>query len=271
MINSRVARLLAIGLLTGLAGGLLGVGGGFVMVPAMVYLLKTPQREANGTSLAVIVPVAIVGATILGQGHQVDLQVGIVLALGAVGGAVLGARLTRRVSDIGLRRAFGIVAVVAGVVMIGDSVVRALVGDVHIAGGLHPSGFSLWLMALVVGAIAGVLSGLLGIGGGAIMVPAMTLLMGMSQHLAQGTSLLVIIPTAISGSITHFRMGNIRLETAAWLSGGGVVGAVAGAFLALASPDAILRLLFGCYLAFTGARMLQTPRTKVTQPRMASQ
>ena len=103
------------------------------------------------------------------------------------------------------------------------------------------------------------------------MVPAMTVLMGMSQHLAQGTSLLVIIPTAISGSITHFRMGNIRVETAAWLSGGGVVGAVAGAFLALASPDAILRLLFGCYLAFTGARMLQTPRTKVTQPRMASQ
>ena len=74
MVNSRVARLLAIGLLTGLAGGLLGVGGGFVMVPAMVYLLKTPQREANGTSLAVIAPVAIVGATILAQGHQVDLS-----------------------------------------------------------------------------------------------------------------------------------------------------------------------------------------------------
>ena len=271
MVSGRVARLLAIGAVTGLAAGLLGVGGGFVMVPAMVYLLKTPQREANGTSLAVIVPVAIVGATILGGGHQLNVEVGIALAIGSVGGAVVGARLTRRVSDIGLRRAFGIVAVVAGLVMIGDSVLRAVVGNVHIAGGLHPSGISLWLIALVVGAVAGVLSGLLGIGGGAIMVPAMTLLMGMSQHLAQGTSLLVIIPTAISGSITHFRMGNIRLETAAWLSGGGVVGAVGGAFLALASPDAILRLLFGCYLAFTGTRMLQAPRTKVTQPTMASQ
>src|SRR3989442_4684677 len=96
VVNGRVARLLAIGLLTGLAGGLLGVGGGFVMVPAMVYLLKTPQREANGTSLAVIVPIAIVGATILGGGHQVDVEVGIALAAGAVGGAVLCARLTRR-------------------------------------------------------------------------------------------------------------------------------------------------------------------------------
>src|SRR5213592_926769 len=240
------------------------------MVPAMVYLLKTPQREANGTSLAVIVPVAIVGATILGQGHQVDLQVGVILAIGAVGGAVLGARLTRRVSDIGLRRAFGIVAVAAGVVMIGDSVVRAVVGDVHLAGGLHPGGVSLWLMALVVGAIAGILSGLLGIGGGAIMVPAMTLLMGMSQHLAQGTSLLVIIPTAISGSITHFRMGNIQLETAGWLSVGGVVGAVAGASLALASPDQVLRLLFGGYLTFTGLQMMRSRPTDVIEPTMAS-
>jgi uncharacterized membrane protein YfcA len=81
----------------------------------------------------------------------------------------------------------------------------------------------------------------------------------------------VIIPTAISGSTTHFRMGNIRLQTAGWLSVGGIVGAVAGAYLALASPDAVLRLVFGCYLAFTGARMLQAPKTKVTQPTMASQ
>jgi uncharacterized membrane protein YfcA len=269
-VNGRVARLILIGVATGLASGLLGVGGGFVMVPALVYMTGTTQREANGTSLAVIIPVAIVGATILGRGHQVDLQVGLVLALGAVGGAVLGARLTRRISDIGLRRAFGIVAVVAGLVMIGESVLRATGSHTNLAGFLHPTGISLWLVALVVGAVAGVLSGLLGIGGGAVMVPALTLLIAMSQHLAQGTSLLVIIPTAISGSITHFRMGNIRLESAAWLSAGGVVGAVAGAYIALASPDAILRLLFGCYLAFTGARMLQAPRTKVTQPTMAS-
>jgi len=269
VVSGRTVRLLAIGALTGLAGGLLGVGGGFVMVPAMVYLLKTPQREANGTSLAVIVPIAIVGATILGGGHQVDVEVGIALAVGAVGGAVLGARLTRRISDIGLRRAFGIVAVAAGILMIADSALGA-VGGVHVAAGLHPAGISLWIMGLAVGAVAGVLSGLLGIGGGAVMVPAMTLLMGLTQHMAQGTSLLVIIPTAISGSVTHFRMGNIRLQTAAWLSAGGVVGAVAGALLALASPDAILRLLFGGYLAFTGLRMLQAPKTRITQPTMAN-
>lgn len=268
-MNGRVARLILIGVATGLASGLLGVGGGFVMVPALV-MLGTPQREANGTSLAVILPVAIVGASILGHGHQVDLEVGIALAIGAVGGAVAGARLTRRLSDLVLRRAFGIMALAVGIVLIADGVLRAVGGTVHLTAGLHATGISLWLMALVIGAVAGVLSGLLGIGGGAVMVPAMTLLMGLSQHVAQGTSLLVIIPTAISGSITHFRMGNIRLQTAGWLSVGGVLGAAAGALLALASPDQLLRFLFGAYLAFTGVRMLQTPRTKVTQPTMAS-
>ena len=268
-MNGRVARLILIGLATGLASGLLGVGGGFVMVPALV-MLGTPQREANGTSLAVILPVAVVGAGILGGGHQVDLEVGIALAIGSVGGAVFGARLTRRLSDLVLRRAFGVMAVAVGAVMIADAVLRAVGGSVHLAAGLKPTGMSLWIIAFVVGAVAGVLSGMLGIGGGAVMVPAMTLLLGLSQHVAQGTSLLVIIPTAISGSITHFRMGNIRPRTAGWLSAGGVLGAVAGALLALASPDQLLRLLFGAYLGFTGVRMLQAPRTKVTQPTMAS-
>jgi len=269
-VNGRVVRLILIGVATGVASGLLGVGGGFVMVPALL-MLGTPQREANGTSLAVILPVAVVGAGILGQGHAVNLEVGIALAIGSVGGAVLGARLTRRLSDLFLRRAFGVMAVAVGIVIIADAVLRAVSGNVHMTAGLDPTGISLWVMAFVVGAIAGVLSGLLGIGGGAVMVPAMTLLMGLTQHVAQGTSLLVIIPTAISGSITHFRMGNIRLQTAGWLSLGGVVGAVAGALLALASPDQLLRLLFGAYLTFTGVRMLQAPKTKVTQPTMASQ
>ncbi len=269
-MNGRVARLLLIGVATGLASGLLGVGGGFVMVPALVYMLGTPQREANGTSLAVIVPVAIVGASILGKGHQVNVEVGIPLAIGAVGGAVIGARLTRRLSDVVLRRAFGVMATTFGILMIADAVLRAVAGNAHLTATVRPTGLSLWVVAFVVGVLAGVLSGLLGIGGGAVMVPAMTLLMGLSQHVAQGTSLLVIIPTAISGSITHFRMGNIRLQTAGWLSVGGVVGAAAGAVLALASPDQLLRLLFGAYLALTGVRMLQAPKTKVMEPTMAS-
>jgi uncharacterized membrane protein YfcA len=253
----RRTLLTGIGGVTGLFSGLLGVGGGFVMVPAMVYLAKTPQREANGTSLAVIVPVAIVGALILGGGHQVDFALALPMAGGAVVGAVFGARLTRRITPEGLRRLFGLVSVVVATVMVIDALSQAIHLDLAPHSGFHPTGLAVWLLAVGIGAVSGVASGLLGIGGGAIMVPAMVIALGLSQHLAQGTSLAVIIPTAITGGFTHYRMGNVSLSTVGWLSVGGVLGAVVGAFAALVAPDQALRLLFGCYLGFTGVQMLR--------------
>lgn len=267
----RIGVMLAVGAATGLASGLLGVGGGFVMVPGMVYWLKTRQHEAHGTSLAVIIPVAAVGALILGKGHDVDPGTALLLALGAIGGAVAGARLSSRISALRLRQAFGVVATIVAATMIGAALLHAFGTGLQLGMLARPTGAALVAIGLAIGLLAGVGSGLLGIGGGAIMVPAMVILLGLSQHVAQGTSLVVIIPTAVSGSITHFRMGNVRLATAAWLSVGGIIGAVAGALAALATPDEVLRLLFGGYLAFTGVRMLGPGRSETSPPTMADQ
>jgi hypothetical protein len=263
--------MVAVGGATGIASGLLGVGGGFVMVPGMVYWLKAGQHEAHGTSLAVIIPVAAVGAVILGKGHDVDPRTALLLAAGAAVGAVAGARLTSRISAARLRQAFGLVAASVGAIMIAAALVHALAGGVQLGPAFHPSGSLVAVIGLVIGAVAGLGSGLLGIGGGAIMVPAMVLLMGLSQHLAQGTSLAVIIPTAIAGTITHFRMGNVRLQTAAWLSLGGVLGAGLGALAALATSDQVLRILFGLYLGVTGIQMLRSRGRPVPPPTMADQ
>lgn len=264
--------MLAIGAATGLASGLLGIGGGFVMVPGLVHWLKARQHEAHGTSLAVIIPVAVVGTVILGKGHDVDPGTALLLAVGAVLGAVGGARLTRRISAARLRQAFGLVATVVGAIMIGDAIVHAIGTGLHLGTALRPTGVALVVIGLAIGLVAGLGSGLLGIGGGAIMVPAMVLLLGLSQHVAQGTSLAVIIPTAIAGSITHLRMGNLRFVTAAWLSLGGIVGAIAGALIALAAPDELLRILFGAFLALTGIRMLRPqPAAPPERPTMADQ
>ena len=267
----RVGIMLAVGALTGLASGLLGVGGGFVMVPGMVYWLKARQHEAHGTSLAVIIPVAAIGALILGKGHDVDPGTALLLAVGAVVGAVAGARLTLRISARRLRQGFGLMAASVGLVMIAAAILHALGSGPQLGAALRPTGAALLLIGLAIGLLAGVGSGLLGIGGGAIMVPAMVVLLGLSQHVAQGTSLVVIIPTAISGAVTHFRMGNVRLASAAWLSLGGIVGAAAGALAALATPDEALRLLFGGYLAFTGLRMVATDQAKTGRPTIADQ
>lgn len=112
---------------------------------------------------------------------------------------------------------------------------------------------------LAIGLTAGVLAGLLGIGGGLVMVPAMVLITGFDQHVAQGTSLVVIIPAAAFGSLTHYRHGRFALRTAAALAVGGVLGALLGSIAALSIDDEILRRLFAIFILLVAARMLMTP------------
>lgn len=109
---------------------------------------------------------------------------------------------------------------------------------------------------VATGLAAGFLAGLLGVGGGVVLVPAMVLALGFDQHVAQGTSLVVIIPAALSGSWTHHRKGRLVLRDAALLAAGGVVGAVLGSAFALSLDDVLLRRLFGLFLLAIAARML---------------
>ena len=116
----------------------------------------------------------------------------------------------------------------------------------------------LWEIAqlAVVGVAAGFLAGLLGVGGGVVMVPAMVLLFGFDQHVAQGTSLLVILPAALTGSYTHHRNGRLVLRDAALLALGGVIGAVLGSVFALSLEDVLLRRLFAVFLLLSALRIL---------------
>lgn len=107
------------------------------------------------------------------------------------------------------------------------------------------------------GVAVGVLSALFGIGGGLVMVPFMVLLLDGSQHLAEGTSLLVIVPTAIAGVIAHTKRGFVDFRAAAWLAAGGVIGAFLGARIALASAGPTLQIYFAVFLVLMGARLIR--------------
>ncbi|MGH2697602.1 MAG: sulfite exporter TauE/SafE family protein [Actinomycetota bacterium] len=113
-----------------------------------------------------------------------------------------------------------------------------------------------WIAVGVVafGILTGVLSALFGVGGGLVMVPFMVLALGSDQHLAEGTSLLVIVPTAIVGVIAHTRRGYVSFGHAALLAVGGVAGSFFGATLALRLEEDALQLLFGVFLAVMGMR-----------------
>jgi uncharacterized protein len=119
---------------------------------------------------------------------------------------------------------------------------------------------------LAIGLTAGLLAGLLGIGGGVVMVPAMVLIMGLDQHVAQGTSLLVIIPAAAFGSFTHHHHGRLALRDAGALAVGGVLGAVLGSVTALSLDDQLLRRLFAGFILAVAGRLLMTRRSAV-EPR----
>ncbi|HXV02213.1 MAG TPA: TSUP family transporter [Gaiellaceae bacterium] len=119
------------------------------------------------------------------------------------------------------------------------------------------------LLALVaVGAAAGVLAGLLGVGGGVLLVPFLVLALGMTQHEAEATSLLVILPTAIAASVALRLRGVGDLPVALGLGAIGAVGAAAGALLALALPGSVLRVLFSVLLALVGLRLIRDARAE---------
>ena len=111
------------------------------------------------------------------------------------------------------------------------------------------------LLMAAVGFVAGAAGGALGIGGGIVLVPALTIAFGVPQTIAQGTSLATIVPTSVSGAIAQDREGNVIRRAAAWMAVVGVLAAVAGALLALALPTELLQRLFGGFLVVSAWRL----------------
>lgn len=115
------------------------------------------------------------------------------------------------------------------------------------------------VLALLCGLGVGFFSAFLGVGGAPVMVPFLTFVAGLSQHLAEGTTLAVIIPTALVGALAHFRRGFVSLSAAAMLGAGGIAGAILGAQLALRIEAALLRDAFGVFLLVFGASLVLRP------------
>lgn len=112
------------------------------------------------------------------------------------------------------------------------------------------------LLLLVVGLAAGVVAAGLGVGGGIIFVPALVLFLDYSQQLAQGTSLAVILPTAVVGAVAHARRGRVLWHRAVPIAVSGVGGAMLGAALALRLDGLLLRRLFAGLLVVLALRLL---------------
>lgn len=242
-----VLTCIGVGLIAGLMSGLFGVGGGTVIVPLLVFLLAFDQRLAAGTSLAAIVPTSAVGVVSYALHGSVAWIPALILAAGAVGGAQIGTWLLPRLSQFVLRLAFVVF-------------LAAVIVSLFLVVPERGTPFDLtWLSGgglVLLGVITGILAGLLGVGGGVVVVPALMLLFGTSDLIAKGTSLLMMIPTAVSGTISNARRRNVDLSAAILIGVAACTTTALGAWIATLLDPFAANMLFAVYLVFIGTQML---------------
>lgn len=238
----------AIGLVSGFFSGLFGVGGGTVIVPMLVLFAAFGQKIASGTSGASIVVTAAVGVVAYAIEGHVDWIAALLLAAGGVVGAPLGAQLLNYMREAVARWIFvGFLVVVMISLFL---VVPERGAEVH----LH-----LWSgIALVgVGLVTGVLAGLIGVGGGAVVVPVLIVLFGASDLAAKGTSLLMMIPTTIAGAIGNARNGNVDFTAAGGVAVATLLTTPLGALVAGLLSPAVANWLFIAFLLVITVQMAQ--------------
>jgi len=192
--------LLLTGMVVGFACGMLGVGGGFIMVPVQIWALTSmgidptlSTRVAFGTSLAVILPTSLCGCHAHNCRGVVLWHQGVILGLSGLMGAVLGGTIAANAPGELLRMIFGFVIMTGALRMIFARDLRR--SRPEVVEGLWP--YILW------GTITGLISGLSGIGGGVILVPVMVIAMGFTMYQAVGTSTIAIAFNAVGGTFSY--------------------------------------------------------------------
>ena len=240
-------KLALIGLSAGVVGGGLGVGGGIVMVPLLV-LAGLDRHRAHATSLAAIVLIAAMGAASFGVSGEIDIVVGVTVGIGGILGSAIGATVMHRISVRALTIVFAIVLLVAAA--------RMISGGSPLPGSAGYGALLQVVIALGIGLVAGFFAGLAGIGGGVVIVPSAVLLLGLTQHQAQGTSLLAIVFTAMSGTVVNRRNRRVQLGDGLFAGLGGVVGSLIGSRMALGIEGRTLSVGFGVLLLFVAVRSL---------------
>ena len=245
--------VLAVGI--GFVASMIGVGGGIFMVPLLALFYVPTTQIAVGTSLAAIVFNSLSSTIGYGRQRAVDFRLGGLLIPTALVGAWLGAYLTEFISSEGLAIAFGALLVYVAALMLWGRSPKELAAKFQRQ---TDDGGSVYrpVPVMGVGLVAGVASGFFGIGGGTVMVPAITLLLGADILTAVATSLFVMGPSAVIGSGQHFLQGNLQWELALPLAVGIVVGAQFGSHVATRVPQLTLRRLFGVVLLYAAVNMI---------------
>lgn len=242
-------RVALVGVIAGFTSGLFGVGGGIVIVPALVFLAAFPHKLATGTSLSAIVPISVAGIVGYASEGEVDWTAAVYVSVGALAGALVGTWLLTRISAPLLQLVFAGATAATAIKLFFEEGDAAGRGDLSaaMAGGL-----------VLLGLASGMLAGLLGVGGGIILVPVLSLLFGVPHVAAKGTSLAVILPTAVMGTIRNRHTELTALRPAAVVGVAGIVSALAATQLSVGLDPEVSRGVFAALLVVVAVRLGRT-------------
>jgi uncharacterized membrane protein YfcA len=256
----------------GIIAAMLGIGGGVFAVPALQLLplgstMGLSPQMAAGTSLAMIVFKAFSSTVGYGRQGRIDYKIGLLMATATVPGSFIGALLTTFIDEAILILIFAVFLLYVASRMIFSYSIPINLGSSKRVGFIwnrrivdsrgevfeYSSNVPL---GLILAFFAGISSGLLGIGGGSLIVPILHYALAFPIHLAVGTSVFIMIFSAISGVSTHAYLGNVQFDFALLLAIGVVFGAQIGALLSRRVSAVNLRRMFGAVLVLVGLRMI---------------
>jgi hypothetical protein len=249
-----VVAVVAVGFASGVLSGMFGVGGAVLTTPGLRFLGATPI-EAVGSTLPAILPGALSGAWHYRKAGLIEWSVALTSGGVGAGFAVAGAELSDHVNAHYLMLLTAALLLYAGVRNTRAHVrASALVALPAVVGGRafdeppEPVSHSAhWMTYAVIGAGAGTLAGLLGVGGGLLLLPGYTVLLRLSPKRAVATSLVAVAMFSVPAMVTHAWLGHINWTYALLLTAGVVPGARLGARFTLTGSDARLRYLMGVF------------------------
>lgn len=230
--------LIVVGMLVGVLSGTFGIGGGTVIVPALVWL-GLSQRNAAATSMLAIVPTSISGVISYATGGHVDWLAAALLFCGMFVGGQVGSWLLSRLPELALRWIFVVFLVFVVVDQVSFVPSRDHQITMTVATGV---------CMVLLGVVIGMLAGLLGIGGGALAVPALSILFGASDLIARGTSLLAMFPNSITTSVANLKRNLVHVKAALIIGLVAAVTAPLGTWIAGEVSPRVGAIMFACYL-----------------------
>jgi uncharacterized protein len=276
-VNALFMILLGFGV--GVLSGMFGIGGGFLTTPLLIFY-GIPPTVAVASATTQITGASVSGAMVHMRRGGVDIKMAIVMTVGGFLGSVVGAAVFRMLQstgqiDVVISSLYVLILGWIGTIMLKDALIaldivtakvtrkevprhNRWVASLPLRWRFYSSGLYLSPVApLAIGFAAGVMTVLLGIGGGFIIVPAMIYLLGMPARVVIGTSLAMVLSVSAATTMVHaLTTRSVDIVLAGLLLIGGVIGAQYGALLALRTKPDLLRLALALIILLVGLRML---------------